>query len=99
MESSLSTSTWISITLIHHLINKINNNNIIITTRRLEQQHHHNMKVGETPSSQHEGWRQKSSQHKGWSNIIIIMEQQNEVGVTTFFGTLTVPKDLPRNHC
>jgi hypothetical protein len=24
--------------------------------------------------------------------------QQNEVGVTTFFGTLKVPKDLPKNH-
>jgi hypothetical protein len=47
------------------------------------------MKVGETTSSQHEGWSK---------NTIIIMEQQNEVRVTTFFGTLTVPKELPGNH-
>jgi hypothetical protein len=63
--------------------------NNIITARRLEQQHHHSTRVGATTSSQHEGWS---------NNIIIITGQQNEAGVTTFSGTLTVPKELLKNH-
>jgi hypothetical protein len=55
----------------------------------LEHQQHQNTKAGATTSSQHEGW----------SNIIIIiMGQKNEAGVTTFCGTLTTPKELPKNH-
>jgi hypothetical protein len=48
------------------------------------------MKVGATTSSKHEGWCNII--------IIIIMGQQNEEDVTLFCGTLTVPKELPRNH-
>jgi hypothetical protein len=55
----------------------------------MEQQQHHSTRVGATTSSQHEGWS---------NNIIIITGQQNEAGVTAFCGTLTVPKELPRNH-
>jgi hypothetical protein len=55
----------------------------------MDQQYHHNTKAGATTLAQHEGW----------SNIIItIMEQLNEVGVTTFCGTLTVPNELPKKH-
>jgi hypothetical protein len=47
------------------------------------------MKAGATTSSQHEGWS---------IIIIIIMGQHNDPGVTIFCGTLTIPKQLPRNH-
>jgi hypothetical protein len=53
-----------------------------------------------TTSSQRKAGATTPSQHEGRSNnIIIIMGQQNEVGLsTTFCGTLTIPKELPRNH-
>jgi hypothetical protein len=52
-----------------------------------------------TSSSIARGWSNDIITTQGWSNnIIIIIGQHNEAGVTTFCGTLTFPRDLPRNH-
>jgi hypothetical protein len=56
---------------------------------RMKQKYHHSTKAGATTSSQHEGWS---------NNNIIIIGQQNEAGATTFCGTLTVRRELHRNH-